>query len=200
MCIWKFGKISISLKYHIIRIWHIEHPTIKGTASGWLKGVPRWRQIYTKYVGTPLHHPQSPTINFTKVDWHHLGLIIASPPWHSHHHPHLHLSKHTHIHFDQAFLTYYRSAAQPLFKLFRFGAVLTIYYFHFLLGFSLQNTEQNQAMLLHEVHWPRMQVPISSKFSIFHCISLHLWQKVPFKLLRVIFWGRVGKSRLLDSD
>ena len=56
------------------------------------------------------------------------------------------------------------------FKFFRFGSNLPvyifIYYFHFSLWFSLQHTESNQTMFLHELLWPRIQAPISSKFYI----------------------------------
>ena len=58
------------------------------------------------------------------------------------------------------------AAAAPSFQFFRFRAILPInkYYFHFSLWFSLHNTEQNQVMLLHDLHWPQMEAPISSKF------------------------------------
>ena len=50
-------------------------------------------------------------------------------------------------------------------KFFKFGAILPIYIHNSLsLSFSLQYTEQNQAILLHELHWQRMHVQISSRF------------------------------------
>ena len=50
-------------------------------------------------------------------------------------------------------------------KFFKFGAILPIYIHNSLsLSFSVRYIEQNQAILLHELHWQRMHVQISSRF------------------------------------
>ena len=51
------------------------------------------------------------------------------------------------------------------FEIFWFGAILPLYIHNSLsLSFSVQYTEQNQAILLHELHWQSMHVQISSRF------------------------------------
>ena len=62
-------------------------------------------------------------------------------------------------------LTLIQCSSSHFFRFFKFGAILPIYVHNSLsLSFSIQYTEQNQAILLHELHWQRTHVQISSGF------------------------------------